>query len=104
MSNKTQFWQNGMPTVLCQSIRTYPNQSVVAGGGALTASWSLQATFFNQCTYDWVLFVGIVAGVGGAIILGTIAYAIYVIAKAVHDSMTATPTGATYTEMDRGDE
>jgi hypothetical protein len=94
MSNKTQFWRNRLPGIACQTTTTYP--IIKAPINSTTASWSVQAAFFNQCQNDWVIFVGVVAGVGGAIILATIVYAIVIIATNIHKSMNTIPTGPQY--------
>jgi len=101
MSNRTQFWQNNTPSVQCQTITTYPQIGFATSSNDTAATWSLETQFFDQCTHDFTLFVGIVAGVGGSIILATVVYAIVIVAMAIHDSIYAPPTGVTYVEMQR---
>lgn len=102
--NRTQFWQNGYFAVPCQTITPtflIEQNEVVP---LLNSSYSIQISILDQCQHDWVIFVGVVAGVGGAIILATIVYAIVLIAKSIHESINAPVTKIQYQAMDRGDD
>ncbi len=105
LSNRTQLWQAGFPGIKCQTVGQFPlvSSAPVAGGGT-QSRWSLLITTFDQCVYDWTIFVGVVAGVGGAIILAAIIYGIVYIVRAIHKSMNAPAAAITYTQMERGDE
>lgn len=105
LSNRTQFWQAGFPGIKCQTLGQFPNITRAAAvGGATESRWSLRTTTFDQCVYDWTIFVGVVAGVGGAIILASIIYGIIFVILKVRKSMNTVATGPQYTQMERGDE
>lgn len=108
MSNLTQFWQNARPGVPCQTIGKKVLVVFTPGNASASASlyqgtYSLSTTWFNQCVYDWTIFVGVVAGVGGAIILGTIVFFVVFVVKSVYDSVNKPVVGVVYQEMDRDD-
>ena len=73
--NATQFWTGFRPGLPCQTVTLSFNVLADSPGGVLGtnfSTYSVQAGIFDQCAYDLRLFVGIVGGVGGAIILASV--------------------------------
>jgi hypothetical protein len=62
-------------------------------------SFNVQLGVFDQCSYDVRLFVGIVAGVGGAIIAATVIYAIVSLALIIKESKDEHAKGGTNEDL-----
>lgn len=103
--SEVQFWQDGQPDLQCQTIVL----SYVADQANLTTveynppagSISLQINMevFDQCSHDVRWFVGVVAGVGGAIMAATFIYAIVALVKAYKESKEKHLQGPKYVDM-----
>ena len=111
IANQTQIWQSGEPGIQCQTldlsfqiVSTNNASDSVSGFTPPVGSqlYSVLTNVFNQCTYDTRFFVGIVGGVGGAIILATIIAAIVSVCSSIKKSKNKHGDESTkYTEMER---
>jgi len=97
LSQALQVWQLSEPGIFCQSLTFTPLLQNVSG----VMTYSYWMNVFDQCTYDWTLFVGVVAGVGGAIIAATVIAAIISVILTIKKSREQFGTKKQYVEMDR---
>ena len=96
-SSLVQVWQLDEPGIFCQSLTFTPVVQNVSGA----VIYDYYMNVFDQCTYDWTLFVGVVAGVGGAIIAATIIAAVVSVILSIKKSRDEFGTKSKYVEMDR---
>ena len=95
MSNLTEYWQFRQPGIKCQTLGlTFENVNVTdSASGFLPPAGLVQCqirtTVFDQCQNDLKYFVGVVGGVGGAIIAATVIAAFVALVLGIKESRKA---------------
>jgi len=100
VANRTVIWQADFPFVQCQTIKFFPQITTGTNLTMFDTYYSIEMSVFDQCNHDYRIFVGVMAGVGGAIILVSIILGIWLVIAGIRNSMNQ-DNKAEYVEMER---